>query len=169
MTVGEKIYALRTQAGYSQEEFAELIGVSRQSVSKWETSAVMPDTEYVVKICKILSISTDTLLMDGDLSAKSVDDLQQTPSLEISAEQPQEAYAPVETSKKLSIMGFVFSFFFGIVGLIISCLALKKEHQVGKINHFAVSGIAISCAKVYFNIVTSVVFGILYLAFGGAL
>lgn len=169
MTVGEKIYTLRTQAGYSQEEFAELIGVSRQSVSKWETSAVMPDTEYVVKICKILSVSADTLLLDDDLPVKSVDGLQQTQSLEISAEQPQEANAQVETSKKLSIIGFVFSFIFGIVGLVISCLALRKECTEGKINHLAVSGVAISCAKTYFNIVTSVIFVIIYLAFGGAL
>ena len=81
MTVGEKIYALRTQAGYSQEEFAELIGVSRQSVSKWETSAVMPDTEYVVKICKILSVSTDTLLMDDDLQADVASKLQKETDL----------------------------------------------------------------------------------------
>ena len=72
MTVGEKIYTLRTRAGYSQEEFAELIGVSRQSVSKWETSSVMPDTEYVVQICKILSVSTDTLLLDEELPSADI-------------------------------------------------------------------------------------------------
>ena len=86
MTVGEKIYTLRTQAGYSQEEFAELIGVSRQSVSKWETSAVIPDTEYVVKICKTLLISTDTLLLDKDLPTDS----DNVAVVEQSTEKPRE-------------------------------------------------------------------------------
>ena len=67
MTVGEKIYTLRVKAGFSQEGFAEVIGVSRQSVSKWETSVVMPDTEYVIKICKVLHVSADTLLIDDEL------------------------------------------------------------------------------------------------------
>lgn len=42
MTLGEKIYNLRTEKGYSQETLGEKLGVSRQSVSKWETDQSMP-------------------------------------------------------------------------------------------------------------------------------
>ena len=164
MTVGEKIYALRTQAGYSQEEFSELIGVSRQSVSKWETSAVMPDTEYVVKICKILSISTDTLLMEGDLPTKIVEASQQEEfSVKTNATQRTEEVKEEKTERTMSIIGFVFSFIFGIVGLIISCVALREEKRPqGMMNHLAISGIAISSAKVYATVAFAVVYGILY-------
>ena len=170
MTVGEKIYALRTQAGYSQEEFAELVGVSRQSVSKWETSVAIPDTEYVVKICKILSVSADTLLMDGDLPIDKAGTLQieLQQEADISNEATTTQQAAETTSRALTIVGFVFSFIFGIVGLIVSCLALKREQRpIGEINHLAVSGVAVSSAKIYATVAFAVVYGILYSIYGG--
>ena len=45
MTLGEKIYKLRTKGSMTQEQLAEKIGVSRQSVSKWETDSAIPDIE----------------------------------------------------------------------------------------------------------------------------
>ena len=45
MTLGEKIYKLRTKRSMTQEQLAEKIGVSRQSVSKWESGASIPDLE----------------------------------------------------------------------------------------------------------------------------
>lgn len=45
MTLGEKIYKLRTKRSMTQEQLAEKIGVSRQSVSKWETDSAIPDIE----------------------------------------------------------------------------------------------------------------------------
>ena len=72
MTIGEKIYQLRTMAGISQEELAEKISVSRQSVSKWEMSQALPQIDKVLQLCDLFGISTDTLLQDNlSITAKS--------------------------------------------------------------------------------------------------
>ena len=48
MTLGEKIFKLRTEQGLSQETFGEKLGVSRQSVSKWETDQSIPELDKIV-------------------------------------------------------------------------------------------------------------------------
>lgn len=62
MTLGERIQALRKEQGLSQEELAEAVGVSRQSVSKWENDAALPDTDKVVQLSRLFGVSTDALL-----------------------------------------------------------------------------------------------------------
>ncbi len=64
MTLGEKISALRSNAGLSQEELAEKINVSRQSVSKWEMNLALPQIDKVLMICELFGVSTDELLYD---------------------------------------------------------------------------------------------------------
>ena len=64
MTMAEKLIALRKCRGWSQEELAEQLDVSRQSVSKWESGASLPDLERVLKLCDIFGVSTDYLLRD---------------------------------------------------------------------------------------------------------
>ena len=64
MTLGEKIVNLRSNAGLSQEELAEKVNVSRQSVSKWEMNQALPQIDKVLIICELFGISTDELLYD---------------------------------------------------------------------------------------------------------
>lgn len=64
MTIGEKIAQLRVSAGISQEQFAEKISVSRQSVSKWEMNQALPQIDKVLQICELFGISTDELLRE---------------------------------------------------------------------------------------------------------
>ena len=64
MTIGEKIVRLRTAAGISQEQLAENVEVSRQSVSKWEMDQALPQIDKVLQICKLFNVSSDELLMD---------------------------------------------------------------------------------------------------------
>ncbi len=64
MTIGEKIAQLRTDANFSQEQFAEKILVSRQSVSKWEMDQALPQIDKVLLICELFGITTDELLHD---------------------------------------------------------------------------------------------------------
>ncbi len=64
MTIGEKIAQLRTDAALSQEQLAEKILVSRQSVSKWEMDQALPQIDKVLLICELFGITADELLQD---------------------------------------------------------------------------------------------------------
>ena len=62
MTTGEIIYDLRKKQGWSQEELAERIGVTRQAVSRWESDSAKPDADKIIALCDLFSISADSLL-----------------------------------------------------------------------------------------------------------
>lgn len=62
MTIGEKIYKLRTARNISQEQLAEKLFVSRQSVSKWEINQALPQIDKVIMLCNLFDISADELL-----------------------------------------------------------------------------------------------------------
>lgn len=64
MTIGEKITELRVAANISQEQLAEKINVSRQSVSKWEMGQALPQIDKVLQLCELFGVSTDELLHD---------------------------------------------------------------------------------------------------------
>lgn len=64
MTIGEKIAALRIAADISQEQLAEKIAVSRQSVSKWEMNQALPQIDKVLQLCQLFDVTTDELLQD---------------------------------------------------------------------------------------------------------
>lgn len=64
MTLSEKIMNLRKKKGWSQEELAERLDISRQSVSKWESGESVPTLEKVIRISEIFEVSTDYLLKD---------------------------------------------------------------------------------------------------------
>ncbi len=64
MTLHEKIYELRKKNGLSQEALAESLGVSRQSVSKWETGEATPEVSKLLSLSKLFGVTTDYLLND---------------------------------------------------------------------------------------------------------
>lgn len=64
MKFGDKLVLLRKKNGLSQEELAEKLGVSRQSVSKWESNNTYPETDKIVQICNIFDCSMDDLIND---------------------------------------------------------------------------------------------------------
>lgn len=77
MEFNNKLYNLRKQKGLSQEELANLLNVSRQTVSKWEVGDSTPDMEKLIAISDIFEISLDELVLDkvpvhvGEASTKS--------------------------------------------------------------------------------------------------
>ena len=64
MSLGEKLLKLRKKKGLSQEEVADILHVTRQTVSKWETDQSMPDFDKVLPICNLYEISTEELFHD---------------------------------------------------------------------------------------------------------
>lgn len=62
MTVGERLLDLRKKKGLSQEEVANILNVSRQTISKWETGESSPDFDKIVPICELYEITSDELI-----------------------------------------------------------------------------------------------------------
>lgn len=62
MTLGQRLYELRRAKGLSQEQTAEILGVTRQTVSKWESDQTTPDFDKILPLCELYNISTDELL-----------------------------------------------------------------------------------------------------------
>lgn len=65
MNMGEKIFKLRKARGWSQEELAEQLGVTRQAVSRWESGSAKPDADKISALCNTFGISADYLLCTG--------------------------------------------------------------------------------------------------------
>lgn len=66
MKISEKINMLRRNAGMSQDELAEKLEVSRQSVSKWESGKALPDSDKVLALSQLFDVTTDFLLKDSE-------------------------------------------------------------------------------------------------------
>lgn len=62
MTLGQKITSLRKARGMTQEELSEAIGVTRQTISKWELDASTPDLDYLCKLCDLFGVTADYLI-----------------------------------------------------------------------------------------------------------
>lgn len=76
MILAEKIMTLRKKNNWSQEELAEKLNVSRQSVSKWESGASIPDIDRIIAMSSLFGVSTDYLLKDEleeEVPCESVD------------------------------------------------------------------------------------------------
>ncbi len=71
MSFGSNIGYLRKKQGITQEELAERMYVSRQTISRWETDSVYPDVETVIKLCEILECDMETLVR-GDATQMDV-------------------------------------------------------------------------------------------------
>ena len=66
MKLHEKIYSQRKLKGFSQEELAEKLGVSRQAVSKWETGEALPEITKLKGLAEVFGVTTDFLLNDNE-------------------------------------------------------------------------------------------------------
>lgn len=62
MTLGNRLYEMRKEKGLSQEKTAEVLGVTRQTISKWETDQTTPDFDKILPLCELYGISTEELL-----------------------------------------------------------------------------------------------------------
>ena len=75
MILADKILELRKQNGWSQEELADKLGVSRQAVSKWEGAQSIPDMERIIALSRLFGVSTDLLVKDEiDVMGKNVNE-----------------------------------------------------------------------------------------------
>jgi len=90
MNISDKIAILRKEKGLSQEALAEKLGVSRQSVSKWESGAALPDTDKIIAMSELFGVSTDYILKADEY---------ETPAEDVS-ESAEEITPPSDGKKK---------------------------------------------------------------------
>ena len=107
MTLNEKIYNLRKNAGYSQETLAEKTGVSRQSVSKWETGESVPEIDKILTLSKIFSVTTDYLLNDD--YEEEIKTEENTVSVEIKEIEARKEAVKNKTPKHAWLVGVILA------------------------------------------------------------
>ena len=72
MNLSKKIYELRKASGMSQEQLAEKINVSRQSISKWESGESSPEIERLIELSNVFDVSTDYLLKSSEVDELTI-------------------------------------------------------------------------------------------------
>lgn len=115
VTLGERIYQERTARRLSQTDLAEALEVSRQSVSKWETNASVPDLDKLVKMCELFEVSMDSLVR-GIEPQETTDD----PPM---AAAPQKEYSP-----SIRVIVGLMLVFFGL--LVFTLLAFFRHARL---------------------------------------
>ena len=113
MILADKIIELRKKNGWSQEELAEKVGVSRQSVSKWEGALSVPDLDKILLMSPIFGVSTDYLLKDefGEpeyTETKNAPAAEETPLRRVSMEEAASFLeAKKQTAPKIALAVFL--------------------------------------------------------------
>ena len=101
MILANKIINLRKKCAWSQEDLAEKMNVSRQSISKWESGQSVPDLDKILKLCQIFGVSTDYLLKDEIEEFETKVDVYEPANIKhVSAE---EAHSFMEMKKKSAV------------------------------------------------------------------
>lgn len=100
MILADKIIRLRKKNGWSQEELADKMNVSRQAVSKWEAAQTTPDLEKILQLGNLFGVTTDYLLKDELVDEEFVEGVDETPIRKISL---AEANDYLEQRKNASV------------------------------------------------------------------
>ncbi len=103
MILADKIIELRKKSGWSQEELAEKLDVSRQSVSKWESAQSVPDMARILRLSELFGVSTDYLLKD-EIDAPEIVALEDTdsPARPVSMEEAS-AFLQIKSRNAVSV------------------------------------------------------------------
>ena len=136
MTLGEKIYELRTQHNLSQGDLANELNVSRQSISKWENGNSTPDLDKLTKLAKIFNISLDELVNNEETEKNIITTPEQITTTQTKTREKK-------IGKGLLIAGIISIFVFlllglGITGFLIAIplFACSIIYYKAKSNHF---------------------------------
>lgn len=109
MILAQKITDQRKKNGWSQEELAEKLNVSRQSVSKWESEQSVPDLQKIIQLAELFGVSTDFLLKDNvETSSIKNESFQNTESEPAEPEKQNSIEKPKAKNKKLEIFSAIY-------------------------------------------------------------
>lgn len=116
MKFSEKLMSLRKSKGWSQEEFAQKINVTRQTVSKWELDQTVPDMNKLVEMSKLFEVSLDELVNNIESS---------------NSESTYKESSNEKNNKKISIKIFILGI---IIALVLCGIGFFKQNDAKKIN-----------------------------------
>ena len=132
MELHEKLYNLRKKNGYTQAELAEMLGVSRQSVSNWELGSIRPSTSRLKKLSELYSVPVESLLDDNIEVQLHFDPIPcdtQDKNLEISKNLTEQGEGKTGWTKK-AILFFVLGLFLAVlVGAVIYFVATGNSRR----------------------------------------
>ena len=149
MALSEKLYALRKKSGFSQEQLAEQLDVSRQAISKWESGQSMPEPDKLVSISTFFKVTTDYLMKDDAVMETEIGN---TPA--------DNADSSTEGSQKTSVAGMLICSF-GIICLIIWGLLTvfqpSAAEQINESSAITINGTGILLLLCIVSMVTGIV------------
>lgn len=125
MTLPERLIKLRKAAGLSQEEVADKLEVTRQTVSKWETGQSSPDLDKVLPLCNLYNVTPDELLHDG--GSEEADEVK---AQENAARAEELLEKSVAKKKLIGILSGVFTYVIAIVFIMVSIPVLGMNPVV---------------------------------------
>ena len=137
MILADKITDLRKKNGWSQEELASQLGVSRQAVSKWESASSIPDLDKIIKMSNIFEVSTDYLLKDSIEEESENKEILKGDIVEVRAEEKIQMISMETANSYLSLLRNVSSkIALGVLLCILSPIMLIgltgwADHQTG--------------------------------------
>ena len=133
MSLGQRLIELRKMKKLSQEEMAEKLNVTRQTISKWETDQSTPDFDKIIPLCKLFEITTDELLTGKKVSNEN----------NINGKTEN-----VKKKRVLGIIGAILLYFIALGWIMISIPVLNINPIVASALFLLLSGIA-TCIIIY--------------------
>ncbi len=139
MIFADKLILLRKKAGWSQEELAEQMDVTRQSVSKWEGAQSVPDLDKMIRLSELFGVSTDYLLKDEIEEAGHIGPSEDTPSLRHVSMEEANAFLSVKSGTAKTTAYAAFLCILSPIALLI--LSAISERTAGALNENIANGI----------------------------
>ena len=125
MNLQDKILYCRKKAGLSQEALAQILGVSRQAVSKWETGDAVPEISKLISLAKTFGVTTDWLLSEAD---PNEDNLNVSPKEEIKTSWIDSL--PGMIGRLIKRFGWVFGVYLAVIGAVFTGMGLLARYMV---------------------------------------
>ena len=139
MIFADKLILLRKKAGWSQEELAEQMDITRQSVSKWEGAQSVPDLEKMIRLSELFGVSTDYLLKDEIEEAEQLNSSNDIPTLRRVSMEEANAFLSIKSKTAKTIAYATFLYILSPIALLM--LGAIKESTPGILNEDIAGGI----------------------------
>jgi transcriptional regulator with XRE-family HTH domain len=142
MILADKIIQLRKKNGWSQEELAQKMNVSRQAVSKWEGAQTIPDLEKILQLSALFGVTTDYLLKDEIENEELTDDI--ASDTDVKRITVEEARAYLEQRKRASLLIALATFLCILSPITLIVLSILSEQPGAKVSEMTAGAVGLT-------------------------